>query len=44
MNNMDNCGCGPGEDFNQSDNLMGGGFSLSHSSTMANALRTKPHE
>jgi hypothetical protein len=33
MNNMDNCGCGPGSGSmlsNQSDNLMGGGFTPSN--------------
>lgn len=33
MNNMDNCGCGPGAGSmlsNQSDNLMGGGFTPSN--------------
>ena len=37
MNNMDNCGCGPGAGLsNQSDNLMGGGFSLSNNNSSMN--------
>lgn len=41
---MDNCGCGPGSGAmlsNQSDNLMGGGFSLSNNnSSMSNGMNT----
>ena len=41
---MDNCGCGPGSGAmlsNQSDNLMGGGFSLSNNnSSMNNGMNT----
>ena len=38
---MDNCGCGPGAGSmlsNQSDNLMGGGFSLSNNNGMNNSM------
>jgi hypothetical protein len=39
MNNMDNCGCGPGAGLsNQSDNLMGGGFSMSQSNNGMNTM------
>ena len=38
---MDNCGCGPGAGSmlsNQSDNLMGGGFSLSNNNNMGTGV------
>ena len=41
MNTMDNCGCGPGTGSmlsNQSDNLMGGGFSMPNNNGMNNGM------